>query len=237
MLREQNTCSRAMGTSLTRWIKARAYDPATAAKLMREAGWKKNDQGLWSQKGKPLTVDVIYSYDRDAAHMKMFADRAAAAGFKLRTRLLSYVDFNKALLDKKYDVAWLKLNNNGSIYPLAYHDGFHSSFAQKKGLSNLTSTMDKELDKLIVAYDQTFDESRKAELSKDIQLKIHEIGAVIPAYHRPYFRLLSWRYVIFPNPPGTRYNGLSMSRAWISDEVKAELDEAQKKGRSLPCRT
>lgn len=215
-------------------LRARSYNPDAAKALMREAGWSLNDQGLWWRGGKPLSLTLSFHDKRDRPHMKIFREYARKAGFDLKLKELTHYAYYDALKNKKYEMMWSTLISSGSVFPLAYHDAFHSSFAGKLQTNNYTNTADPELDALILRYDRAFDEKKKAHISQEVQQRLHMIGAVIPIYHRPYSRKLKWHHIRFPKTPGTPYGGLHMSRAWWDQKAYEELQKHRKKGSRLP---
>ena len=88
------------------------------------------------------------------------------------------------MLEKKHVVAWTGWGGGG-VVP-AYRQFYHSENANKPQNNNFSNTSDKEIDKQIDLYRNTFDEKKKAQISRDLQKLIYEEGSTITTF---WFRI------------------------------------------------
>ena len=118
---------------------------------------------------------------------------------------------------------------------------WHSVNAHKAQTNNICNVDDAELDRLIDAYRASFDEDERIRLSRQIQARVHEIGACVPTFMVPYFREAYWRWWRFPQPPGTSlsdslfepFDSTTGGLFWFDQERYEQTRAAMKAGRSL----
>ena len=113
--------------------------------------------------------------------------------------------------------------------------------AHKPQTNNITNTADPEMDRLIDAYRNSLVVSERIDLSKQIQAKIHAIGAFVPAFMVPYVRQAYWRWWRLPDPPGTKwsedlfnpFDSTSGGLFWFDPQIHAETRAAMKAKEAL----
>ena len=218
-------------------IRARRYDLDKVAALMTEAGWHRGKDGLWVKDGRRFTVEVTYTLEEHTPRLVVLKEEAKKAGIELELRRLDPAASFKKVLEKKHDVAWMGWST--SLRP-QYWEHFHSVNAHKPQTNNITNTDDPEMDRLIEAYRNSLDSDERARLSREIQVRIHEIGAFVPTFMVPYVRQAYWRWWRLPDPAGTRhstdlfdpFSSATGGLFWFDAEAYEETQDAMKAGRT-----
>jgi microcin C transport system substrate-binding protein len=217
-------------------IRARRFDLGRVAELMTEAGWRRGPDGIWARDGRRFAVEVAYSIDEHTPRLVVLKEEARKAGVELDLRRLDSAAAYKKVLEKKHEVAWMGWST--SLRP-QYWEHFHSANAHKPQTNNITNTDDPEMDRLIEAYRNSLDSGERADLSRRIQVKIHETGAFVPTFMVPYVRQAYWRWWRLPDPAGTRHSGdlfdpfgsTTGGLFWYDAARRAETEAAMKDGR------
>jgi peptide/nickel transport system substrate-binding protein len=81
-----------------------AYDPAGAARLLEEAGWKVGKDGTRSRNGKRLTLNVPISGKETQGEL-LLQDQLRKIGIDLKLNILVLAEQTNALRAGKYDIA------------------------------------------------------------------------------------------------------------------------------------
>ena len=217
-------------------IKARRFNLAKVEEYMTKAGWHRGPDGIWTKNGVRFSVDITYGFDDHTPKLAVLKEEAKKAGIELNLQLLDPTAWYKKIMQKSHDVAYLNFSTN--LRP-SYWQGWHSDNAHKSDTNNLTETDDPELDKLIDQYRNSLDEKERIALSLEIQEKIHEIGAFVPAFMAPYIRQACWRWWRLPKVPGTKrttslfamFDSGTGGLFWYDKSLHEETKTAMKSGK------
>jgi len=185
-------------------IKARRFDLKKVEDYMKKAGWRRGPDGVWTKNGTRYSVEVSYGFEGHTPRLVVLKEEARKAGIEIRLQKLDLSAAYKKVLEKKHDVAWMGWST--SLRP-QFWEHYHSANAHKPQTNNITNTDDSEMDRLVEAYRNSLNEEQRIELSKEIQQRIHDIGAYVPTFMVPYVRQAYWRWWRLPKPPGTRHSG------------------------------
>ncbi|MFH0976771.1 MAG: extracellular solute-binding protein [Spirochaetota bacterium] len=230
------------GEWTNRNIRAREFDIKKSELYMQKSGWKRGADGIWAKNGERYSVTVTYGVDEHTSRMIFLKEEAKKAGIELKLELLDPSAAYKKEMEKKHEIAFTGFSSP-NLRPDPWQS-FHSANAHKPQTNNITNTDDKEMDRLIDTYDKSKSTAGKIRLSHIIQQKIHDMCAWIPLYQVPYVRHLYWRWIHFPNIPGTKtstslfeeyepweskYGGLF----WIDEKEKEDTLKAMKSGRAF----
>ncbi len=220
-------------------IRARRYDLDKVNDYMKKAGWNRGPDGIWAKGQNRFSVEITYGFEGHTPRLVVLKEEAKKAGIELRLQKLDAAATFKKFLEKKHDVAWMGWST--SLRP-QYWEHFHSVNAHKPQTNNITNTDDPEMDRLIDAYRNSLAEQERIALSKEIQEKIHEIGAFVPTFMVPYVREAYWRWWRLPTVPGTKHTGslfdpFSSSTGglfWYDEAFHEETRAAMKSGKTFP---
>ena len=219
-------------------IQPRAFDIERVEGLMTDAGWARGTDGIWARDKRRFSVNVTYTLDDHMPRIAVLKEEALKAGIELKLEKLDQTAAFKKFLEKKHDVAWMGWST--SLRP-SYWQGWHSDNAHKVQTNNITNTDDPDLDQLIDSYRESLKTEERIRLSRQIQNKIHKIGAFVPTYMVPYTRAAYWRWLRLPEWHGTKmsdslfdpFSSLSGGLFWIDRVKRQETLDAMKTGRSF----
>ncbi len=141
------------------------FDPAGAAALLREAGWKDTDaDGILDKvlggKKTPLRLTILEPYEGYMKYMTLYKEDARKAGVDLELKPIEWNSFVKLLDEGKFDavrMAW----GGGSVDP-DLKQIWHSS--SRNGGSNRIGYSNPEVDKLIDQARRIHDRSQRIPL-------------------------------------------------------------------------
>jgi len=215
-------------------IRARRFDLTLAEDYMKESGWKRGADGIWAKDDQRFSVKVTYSHDEHTPRLVVLKEEAKKAGVELQLQKLDPSAAYKKVIEKKHDVAWMGWST--SLRP-QFWEHVHSVNAHKPQTNNITNTDDPEMDRLVDAFRNSLEESERIQLAKQIEAKIHEIGAFVPTFRVPYVRQGYWRWWKLPEPPGTKlsddlfdpFSSGTGGLFWFDKKVYEETQQAMKK--------
>ncbi len=216
-------------------VKAKKFDILKTAFYMEKAGWTRGYDGIWVNKNRRFSVEVVYSHDEYTPQLVVLKEEAKLAGVELRLQKLDSSAAYKKIMEKKHQAAWMGWST--SLRP-QYWEHFHSVNAHKPQTNNITNTDDSGIDILIEKYRNSLSEDERVALSLEIQVKIDEIGVFIPSFMIPYTRVAYWRWWKLPDLPGTRrttslfepFSSTTGGLFWYDSDLHDETKEAMGKG-------
>ncbi len=143
-------------------VKDIAYNPARAAELLAQAGWReKNSDGILVRDGKPFQFTILTNQGNQQRLMsaQIIQQRLRLVGIEVKIRIVEWATFLKEYIDKgNFEVVMLAWNISQD--PDMF-DIWHSS-KTKPGELNFIGYANPEVDRLLVAGRSTFDlEERK----------------------------------------------------------------------------
>ncbi|MBF0237911.1 MAG: ABC transporter substrate-binding protein [SAR324 cluster bacterium] len=216
-------------------IKAREFDIAKVEALMKTSGWQRGTDGIWIKNGTRFSVNVVYSSEPHTERLVVLREEALKAGIEMNLQRLDGSAAFKMVLEKNHDVAWMAY---GTGLRPQYWEFYHSVNAHVPQTNNITNTDNPEMDKLIDIYRNSTDEQERVSLSRQIQEKIHEIGAYVPTYMVGYFREMYWRWWKLPKVPATKmsdsaFEPFGTGLFWFDRDTYEETQKAMKTGKTF----
>ncbi len=232
----QHTFSTGYGDYSNPDLRAREFDLAKADEYFRLAGWEeRGPDGIRIKDGTRLAITLAYSTQLHTDRLVVLREEAKKAGVDLQLNLLDGASYYKNVMEKKHQAAWMAWSTN--LRP-EYSQYFLSEYAHKPVPNNVTNTDDPEMDKLVLAYQDSNDTAERAQLARNIQAKVNEMGSYIPSYYVPFVRQGHWRWVILPDGHGTRlsdalFDPMGLGLFWIDSEIKEQTLAAMKAGQKF----
>lgn len=231
-----NTLDTGYGKYTNNEIKAREFDLKKADEYFSKAGWsKRGPDGIRIKDGKRLSFAITYGSDVLTEQLVVLKEEAKKAGVELKLEQLDPSAWFKKVSAQNHEIVWL--NMGGGIRP-QYWGAFHSDNAHKPNTNNLTATDDPEIDALIDQFRTAVDESKRQELARAIQQKIHDLAVIIPRTMAPFARSAYWRWMKLPDPPGTKWSEslfepMSAGLFWIDEDEKERTFKAIENGETF----
>ena len=158
-------------------------DVDAAAALLEEAGYAKNDAGIYEKDGEALSIHMItYSARADLPIlMQLAASQLMKAGIESTTDVVD--DIGAALEAGEYDVAFYAQHTAPSGEPSA----FLNMALGEGGSRNYAAYQSDEVDELLTKMGETEPGEERDQLAKDIQAIVAEdlpiIYLVDPQWH------------------------------------------------------
>ncbi len=223
-------------------IRARAFDLKKVEMYLKKAGWDKRGPDGIRVKGKMrLEAIVTYGAPHHKDRLVIIKEEAKKAGIELNLKLLDGATSFKVILEKKHQIAWMGW---GTGLRPAFWQHLHSDNAHKTQTNNISNTDNKELDKMIMAYRNEFNETKKQKLSRQIQQFEYDNAAYIPTFLVPYFRIAYWSYWKSPKVPATKVSdgsfdlfGSTGGLFWLDKKLKEKVKKSKRKGKKLKAKT
>jgi ABC-type transport system substrate-binding protein len=153
-------------------VKALPYDPEGALELLKQAGWRKGDEGWLEKNGKRLQFTLITNSGNDTrkAVLAIVQDAWRQIGIDVRTDLVEWSVFIQERVNKT-DFDALVLGWQMGIEPDLYQI-FHSSQTHPNQL-NFVGFKNEKADDLIVKIRREYNHARQVEYSH----RLHELIA------------------------------------------------------------
>jgi peptide/nickel transport system substrate-binding protein len=147
------------------------YDPDTARRLLKDAGWEDSDgDGVLEKNGEKFSFTVITNQGNEQRRMtaEIIQRRLKEVGIDMKIKVIEWSAFVSEFIDKRRFDAVL-LGWSLSLDPDMY-DIWHSS-RTKEGEFNFVGYSNSEVDELLLEGRRTFDQEKRAR----IYHRIHEI--------------------------------------------------------------
>jgi microcin C transport system substrate-binding protein len=218
-------------------IHPRPFSTEKALEAFAKAGFTNRgpDGILVNQKGQRLSFTVTTGYDRFRDVLTILKQEAAKAGLELNVEVLDGTTAFKKVQEKQHQIAFSAFAVTPEKYP-RYWDFYHSA-NKKPQTNNLTMTADPAMDKLIDQYDRSTSMDEIRGLATQMEKKIYDNAAFIPAFKVPFYRFGYWRWIRWPQGFGVRLsdNPLSFGLEWMDEDLKKETLAARSAAKSFPA--
>ncbi len=157
-------------------------------KLMSDAGWKKNDSGIWEKKGKEfkLQLSIADSNDEIERVANFLQDEFKNYGFKLTFKKYDLATLNNKVIRERNFEALLFGIELGRVPDL--YQFWHSSQKDDPGL-NISKYHNKKVDKILEKLQTTNDAKKRKELLIEFNKLIEEDKPAIFLFSPKYLYL------------------------------------------------
>src|SRR5262245_9331281 len=178
------------------------YDPEGAARLLAEAGWRRNAAGILEKDGQPLAFTLITNSGNEERRAVMVIAQNAwrRLGIKVDTLALEWAVFINQRVDKgDFDAVVLgwAMDLNADIFQL-----FHSSQTGHFQL-NFVGYENPKADALMVRIRREYDEARQTAMARELHRLIAADQPYTFLYVRRALALLDGKIVrMMPGPDG-----------------------------------
>ena len=232
-------------------LRARSFSVSEARKAFAKAGFSKPDANgiLENDAGQKLSFQFTTPYKRFENVMVILKEEALKCGVNLELEILDRTAAWKKVDEKKHVMMLGALNTSVELYP-RFFEPYHSYNAYeepkdqlynedgtlKTGLTpkattnNFTMTADRDIDALIDKYREAEGLDEITDLSHQLIQKLHDHGAYVPGWVRPWYRLGSWRWVKWPEDFNVRLSRIptEFHVHWLDTAAREETLQAVK---------
>jgi peptide/nickel transport system substrate-binding protein len=137
-----------------------SFDPAAARKALDEGGWVEGPDGMRSKDGKPLRIELIWSYPGFRPDMELIKAQLANVGVDLRLNLRTDAEIGQTIRNGRYD---LRLSDFTRPDPDVMLGIFSSRF------NNTIKAPQPELDDLLDKQSAALDPAARKALVRQVQ--------------------------------------------------------------------
>jgi ABC-type transport system substrate-binding protein len=175
-------------------VKPFPYDPEGAARLLSEAGWKRNAAGILEKDGTPLAFTIITNSGNEERNAIMVIAQNAwrRLGVKVEALSLEWAVFIRERVNKG-DFDALVLGWSMGLDPDIYQI-FHSSQTGPFQL-NFVGYVNPRADQLMVRIRQEYNHSRQVEMARELHRLIAEDQPYTFLYVRRSLALMDGKIV------------------------------------------
>lgn len=166
-------------------VKPIPYDPARAARLLDEAGWRDtNEDGVRDKNGLPFQFTFIanaYSVKLGKL-LPLMQEELRKVGIAMDIEKVEAAGYLKRLRDGDFDacsLTWSNADPAQDNYPI-----FHSTQAGKNG-SNFVGYSSPRVDRLLEQIREEYDASRRVELERQLHRALYEDQVYLWLTNRP----------------------------------------------------
>jgi len=220
-------------------IKAREFNLKKANEILDNSNWSERDgKGIRIKEGQRLSLNLVYGRKEHTERWAIIKQDALKAGIEINLVLQDSSAHYKTIMQKQHDMTSLGWSTG---FRPAYWQHFHSDNAHKPQTNNITNMDNPKIDELITSYRSATDTTKRIKLANDLEMLIHETGAFIPDFKVPYTRGAHWRWIKFPDVPGTKNTGNLYSPFgngglfWIDNKMKIETKSSRKSKTKYPA--
>jgi len=247
-----NTTADGYGAFTHPELRARPFDVDLALEHFAKAGFTQRgaDGILVNERGERLTFEITTGYEVFKDVLTILKQEAQKAGLELRIEVLDGTAGWKKVQEKRHEISFTAFGVSPEMFP-RYKETYHSDRAYDKAwtadgepnperqvktqTNNLSIVADRDLDKMIEAYDNSEDVNEMIELAFRIEEFLHDDASFVPGFVIPFYRLAFWRWRKYPADfdvkisqyPGEYYLG------WIDEAAREETLRALREGKSF----
>lgn len=188
------------------------YNPEKAAKLLDEAGWTVNDEGLREKDGTPLQMNLVVDQSRlpqTATVAEVLQAQFKDVGLGLEIRAMDYSGWLEAFYANDYDLI-MRFSWGPPYDPHTLLAGaFYTDMSDESAVSYADTTLDQLIDAALLSTD----EAERQELYNQIWQHLDDEAAVIPLVYPQRV------YAIRQEVEGFRLGGTEYDAAYSVQEV------------------
>ena len=201
------------------------YDESKAAKLLAEAGWKKNDGGWLAKDGKILEVTFL-GHPSMAVTFKHYQEDLRKAGIKLKMDLRKQ-GISATIMSHNFEIAYQGWTQ--SMFP-DLESAWSSSLADKLNTFNICGVKLAKIDRICEVYRRMFMQRQRVEAIREIDHLLMNHNPYALMWGKNYERILYWNK--FGHTPGyitkTGDYWSILHLWWIDKGKKGRLQQALK---------
>ncbi|TGN17633.1 extracellular solute-binding protein [Leptospira idonii] len=201
------------------------FDMKKARKLLEEAGWKPNAQGILEKNGKPFQFTILDRDKKTEKYFTVFLEKAKELGISANIDTLDLAAWSERVDKYDFDMTWAAWGSGVFKDPEAQ---WHSKYAEEQGQPNLPGLKLSKVDSLIDKQKTEFDLAKRNSIVKEIDQLVYKEYPYVLLWHLPSTRLLYWRKYGQPSLPLGKYGDESFSSDywWYDEEMDSKLKKA-----------
>ncbi|MCB1165625.1 MAG: ABC transporter substrate-binding protein [Leptospiraceae bacterium] len=207
------------------------FDSDQARKLLAEAGYKPNDQGLLEKDGQVLSVRFLQS-GSDLRHLNIYLQDLKSVGIEATIDQVSLSTARKRLDDFDFDLYWINWGAGRLKDPKPM---WHSTTADPKGSINLPGVRDEKIDELIAKFQTATSPASRDQLLRQMDQRLYEMHPYVLLWQADAHRMLYWNRYGVPQYPLGKYGSDDAVNTywWVDPEQEALLKKSMKNNEAM----
>ncbi len=168
-----------------------SYNPEEARQLLADAGWTEVDSdGILIKDGQRFEINFTYTSQTNEKHLTVYKEDCQKVGIKLNLDLIAPASYRKKIFeDHDYDMTWIAWGS--PLFP-SIEDGWRSKFADQPNSNNISGYKNDDLDILLDKYLLEFDEQKRLDLMREIDVMLQNDVPVVMLWTAGYTNFFYW---------------------------------------------
>jgi microcin C transport system substrate-binding protein len=191
----------------------------SAARLLSEAGWKRDGNQLRNGKGERLAVEILVEDDVFTRVDTPWVENMRTVGIDASIRMVDSAQYQARQSDFDFDLIALAASFSATPTREEVERFFHSRAAAIPGTKNLPGTADPAVDAMIDAVGQAEDREMLTTAMRALDRILRARLDWIPSWYSPNHRVAYWDMFGFKEPKPDF--GFPVEALWWFDEAKA----------------
>lgn len=191
-----------------------------AAKLLAEAGWKRQGNALANDKGERLSLEFMADDQALLRIVQPWTDNMRAIGIDASVRVVDSAQYAARQMSFDFDMVMFASSFTATPTRDELENLFHSRTAALSGTRNLPGTADETVDALIDTAGAARDRGELAVALRALDRVLRARLDWIPNWYAPNHRVAYWD--MFGMPAEKPDYGFPVETIWWLDEGKAK---------------
>lgn len=209
------------------------FNKEKAKKLLEEAGWKPNKDGILEKEGLIFQFNFLIRDTSTNKFLDIYSDDLKDVGIRLNVILKDQASWSKDMDSYNYDMVWAAWS--GGIYKDP-ESSWHSKEIEKVSGYNWPGYSSANVDALIEKQKTEFNVEKRNEMVRQIDAILTDDQPYILLWHNDNTRLLYWNKFGMPPTVLDKFNdeAAAVSYWWYDKEADNALKNSLKNGNPLP---
>ena len=209
------------------------FDVEAAKKLLKEAGWKAEEDGILAKDGKKFIFNFLLRSKSSQKFLDIYIDDLKKVGIKINIIQKDWAGWVKDMDQYNFDITWSSWSAGVFKDP---ENMWFSKHAKTKGGFNITGFKNAKVDALIEKQKSIFNVTERNKIVRQVDAILTQEIPYALLWHNNYTRLLYWNKFGVPDTVLNKYSDERSARSywWFEEDNNEDLKQAIKKNKSLP---
>ncbi len=209
------------------------FDPARAAKLLDEAGWKRGEDGEREKDGKKFVFTFLSRGSSEDKFLSLFNHQLKLQGVTMKIERKDFAGWMRDMDEYNFDMTWAAWGAGIFRMPETM---WHSKSGRERGGNNIVGFSNAEVDRLIEKEKLMMSGPQRERAYRAMDALIAEEVPYVLLWNTDERRLVSWNKFGSPASILGRYGYEEsvLSYWWYDIDRAEELREAISKDTCLP---
>lgn len=208
------------------------YSPEKAKKLLEEAGWKPNKDGVLEKDNLVFEFTFLTNDSSSNKFLDIYKDDLKNVGIVLKVEKKDWSSWTTDMDDFNFDMTWAAFSGGLFKDP----EGMWGKDSTNKSGVNYPGLINEQVVNLIEKQKPEFNIEKRNEIIRQIDGILTEEVPYILLWHNDYTRILYWNKFGTPSSVLDKFNNedAAINYWWYDKEADNALQDALKTGKSLP---